>query len=45
MQIYQSTDPLDAPDFDPVSYINEQVAITIRDRTIRSSRTKKRSRV
>ena len=25
MQIYQSTDPLDAPDFDPVSYINEQV--------------------
>ena len=22
--IYQSTDPLDAPDFDPVSYINEQ---------------------
>ena len=26
-QIYQSTDPLDEPSFDPVAYINEQVQI------------------
>ena len=28
-QIYQSTDPLDAPSFDPVAYINEQVWIYV----------------
>lgn len=28
-QIYQSTDPLDAPDFDPVVFINEQVSFML----------------